>query len=148
MKSVIALSLLGLTLAAAPAWSDEQVHKTELTDISGTSVDRLQLPYDFDWSWVIDDRTMLYRGTNRDHYLVTLKEPCRLLNNSRSARRVSFLTETDMGWELKASKSYHLKPVTGRGAGRECDVAAISMIDEARADELREAGAAWRKSRW
>lgn len=146
MKSVIALSLLGLTLAATPAWSEDEVRKTELTDIGGTSVDRLQLPYDFNRGWVIDDRTMLYRGTNRDHYLLTLKEPCRLLNNGHSARHVKFFPSWT--WELKASKSYDLKPRAGRGAGRECDVAAISVIDEARADELREAGAAWRKSRW
>ena len=144
MKSVIALSLLGLTLAATPAWSEDEVRKTELTDISGNSVDRLlQSPRDFDWGWVIDDRTMLYRGTNGGHYLVTLKEPCRLLIDNR---RFTFFPS--WAWELKASKSYDLKPRASRGAGRECDVAAISMIDEARADELREAGAAWRKSRW
>lgn len=134
MAKLMALTLAILMAAVAPAWGEE-VRKTELIDIDGKSVDRLQLRYNFDASWVIDNQNILYRDAHRDHYLVTLKEACKQLDNR--GRRFKFFPS--WSWELKASHTYELKP----RAGQECDVSTIARVDDAKATALRDAGA-WR----
>src|SRR5690606_36012555 len=70
--------------------------KTELVETGGQRVDRLQLRYDVDGTWVIDDQNILYRDTSRTHYLVTLKEACEQLN----IRRRSFNFFPSWSWQL------------------------------------------------
>jgi hypothetical protein len=115
---------------AVPATADESVRKTELVDIDGSSVDRLQLRYDFDAGWVIDNQNILYRDTHRDHYLVTLKEACTQIDVR--SRRFKFFPS--WSWELLATRTYEIKPAVGQ----ECDVARIARLDEKRANTLRD----------
>ena len=139
MKRLIASSLVTLmtaaALAAAPALGEEPARKTELVELDGTSVDIMQLRYDFDAAWVIDNRSILYRDTHRDHYLVTLKEACTQLDNRR--RRFKFFPS--WSWRLLASNTYEVRP----RRGQECDVGRIEKVDETRANTLRDA-AQWR----
>ena len=139
MKRLIASSLVTLmtaaALAAPPALGEEQTRKTELVDLDGKSVDILQLRYNFDASWVIDNRSILYRDAHRDHYLVTLKEACTQLD----IRRRSFKFFPSWSWRLLASSTYEVRP----RAGQWCDVGRIEQVDDARANTLRDA-AAWR----
>ena len=133
MKRLAMLSLVTLLIAAsfaAPATSDELTRKTELVDLDGKSVDRMQLRYDFDAGWVISNQTLLYRDTNRDHYLVTLKEPCKQID----VRARTFKFFPSWSWELLATRTYEVKPEVGK----ECDVAQIARIDESKATTLRE----------
>jgi hypothetical protein len=132
MKRLIASSLVILmTLAAPAAAAEELARKTELVDVDGRSVDRLQLRYHFDAGWVIDNQNLLYRDTNRDHYLVTLKEACKQID----VRSRQFRFFPSWSWELLATKTYEVKPEVGQ----ECDVAKIARVDESRANTLREA---------
>jgi hypothetical protein len=139
MKRLIASSLATLmtaaTLAATPALGEEASRRTELIDLAGKSVDVIQLRYDFDASWVIDNRSILYRDVHRDHYLVTLREPCTQLDN----RRRSFKFFPSWTWRLLSSNTYEVQP----RRGRECDVGKIEQIDTVRATMLRDA-AQWR----
>ena len=139
MKRLIASSLATLMTAAAvaatPALAEESARKTELVDVDGKSVDRIQLRYDFDASWVIDNRSILYRDNHRDHYLVTLKEACKPLD----IRRRSFKFFPSWSWRLLSSNTYEVQP----RRGPECDVGKIEQIDTARATTLRDA-AQWR----
>jgi hypothetical protein len=121
-------------LAAPPALG-QQEKKTELVDLDGKSVDKLQLRYDFDASWVIDNRSILYRDTHRDHYLVTLKEACEPLD----IRRRSFKFFPSWSWRLLASNTYEVRPE----AGPWCDVGRIEQVNDVRAATLRDA-AQWR----
>jgi hypothetical protein len=132
MKRLIASSLVILmTLAAPAAVAEELARKTELVDVDGKSVDRLQLRYDFDAGWVIDNQNLLYRDTHRDHYLVTLKEACKQID----VRSRQFRFFPSWSWELLATKTYEVKPEVGQ----ECVVAKIAHVDESRANTLREA---------
>lgn len=138
MKRLIASSLATLlvtALAAAPVLGEVSTRKTELIDVDGTSVDVIQLRYDMDAAWVIDNRSVLYRDTHRDHYLVTLKEACTQLDN----RRRSFKFFPSWSWRLLASNTYEIQP----RRGPECDIGRIEKIDETRANMLRDS-AAWR----
>ena len=134
MKRLIASSLMTLmaaaTLAAAPALA-ESTRKTELVDLEGKSVDRLQLRHDFDAGWVIDNQNLLYRDTSRDHYLVTLKKACEQLD----VRSRDFKFFPSWSWELLATRTYEVQPVVGQ----ECDVGRIEKVDAARANALRDA---------
>ena len=135
MKKLIASSLVILMATAAPASGEESVRKTELVDVDGASVDVIQLRYDMDAAWVIDNRSVLYRDTHRDHYLVTLKEACTQLD----VRRRSFKFFPSWSWRLLASNTYEVQP----RRGPECDVGRIERIDDVRATALRDA-AQWR----
>jgi hypothetical protein len=138
MKRLIASSLATLmaaaALAAAPA-AGQPEKKTELVELDGRSVDRMQLRYDFDAAWVIDNRSILYRDTIRDHYLVTLKEACKQLD----VRRRGFHFFPSWSWQLLSSNTYEVRP----RRGPECDVGRIEKVDKTRANALRDA-AAWR----
>jgi hypothetical protein len=118
-----------MTAAALPAMGQERTRKTELLDVDGKSVDRLQLRYDFDAGWVIDNQNLLYRDVNRDHYLVTLKEPCTQID----VRSRSFRFFPSWSWQLLATNDYEVKPE----AGEECDIARIEQVDDAKAATLR-----------
>ena len=139
MNRLIASSLVTLmaaaALAAAPALGEESARKTELIDINGASVDVIQLRHDFDAAWVIDNRSILYRDTHRDHYLVTLHEACTQLD----VRRRSFKFFPSWSWRLLATNTYEVQP----RRGQECDVARIEQVDDTRATTLRDA-ANWR----
>ena len=133
--SSLATLMTAAALATAPALAEESPRKTELIDLEGKSVDRIQLRYDFDASWVIDNRSILYRDNHRDHYLVTLKEACKPLD----IRRRSFKFHPSWSWRLLASNTYEVRPE----AGPWCDVGRIEQVGDARATTLRDA-AQWR----
>lgn len=105
--------------------------KTELVALDGKSVDRIQLRYDFDGTWLIDIQNILYRDTFRDYYLVTLKEACKQLD----IRSLRFRLYPSWSWQLRADRTYDVRSEVGA----HCDVAKIEQIDRARADALREA---------
>jgi hypothetical protein len=134
MKRLIASSLVTLmtaaALTAAPALG-EPTRKTELVELDGKSVDRLQLRYDFEAPWVVDNQKILWRDTHRDYYLVTLKEVCEPLD----IRSLNFSFFPAWSWQLLASHAYEVRPQ----AGAWCDVARIEQVDDARANALREA---------
>jgi hypothetical protein len=138
MKTLIASSLVILMtaagLSAAPALGQPET-KTQLVELDGTSVDSIQLRYDMDAGWVIDNQNILYRDTHRDHYLVTLKEACEPLD----IRRRAFKFHPSWSWRLLASNTYEVRP----RAGAYCDVARIEKVDDARAIALRDASS-WR----
>jgi Family of unknown function (DUF6491) len=133
MKRLTASSLVVLmtvpALASAPAFA-EPVRKTELVELDGTSVDRIQLRHDMDAGWVVDNQNILYRDTYSDHYLVTLKEPCRQLDS----RSRSFKFFPSWSWRLLASNTYEVRP----RAGLPCSVARIERVDDTRANTLRD----------
>lgn len=133
MKKQIASSLVALIAAAslaAPALG-ETGRKTELVDLDGASVDRLQLRYNFDAVWVIDTQNILYRDTSRDHYLVTLKETCEQIDVR--SRRFNFFPS--WSHRLLASNTYEVQPEVGP----ECDVARVEQVGDDRANTLRDA---------
>jgi hypothetical protein len=121
------------TLAAAPALAQPE-RKTELVELGGKSVDRMQLRYDFNSAWVVDNQNILYRDNTRDYYLVTLKEACEPLDN----RGRPFSFHPAWSWQLLASRDYEVRPQDGQW----CDVARIEQVDDAKATELRD------KSQW
>ena len=130
MKRLTSLATLmtAAALAAAPALG-ESARKTDLID-GGASVDRMQLRYEFDAGWVIDNQNLLYRDTSRDHYLVTLKEACKQLDNR--GRRFNFFPS--WSWQLLSTHTYEVRP----RVGPECDIARIERIDEVKASALRD----------
>jgi hypothetical protein len=134
MKRLIALSLASVALvglaAGAPAQGQPD-RKTELVELDGKSVDRLQLRYDFEAPWVVDNQNILWRDTHRDYYLVTLKEACEPLD----IRSLSFNFFPGWSWQLRASYAYEVRPQ----AGAYCDVAKIERVDDAKGDVLRDA---------
>jgi hypothetical protein len=133
MKRLIASSLVTLMAAAALATTPalgESATKTELVDLDGKSVDRMQLRHDFEAPWVVDTQNILWRDTHRDYYLVTLKEACDQLKVRRR-----FHVYPSVTWELRANRAYEVRP----WAGPHCGIAKIAQIDDARASALREA---------
>ena len=104
-------------LAGRAALGEEPARKTELVELDGTSVDIIQLRYDFDAAWVIDNRSLLYRDTSRDHYLVTLKEPCKQLD----IRRRSFNFFPSWSWRLLSSNTYEVRHRARAGVRRRQD---------------------------
>ena len=134
MKRLIASSLATLIAAAAlaaPPALAEPARKTELVELDGKSVDSMQLRYDFDAGWVVDNQTLLYRDTSRDYYLVKLTEACKQLD----VRGRSFKFFPSWSWRLLASNTYEVRPE----AGRPCGVARIEKVNDARANTLQDA---------
>jgi hypothetical protein len=133
MKRLIAASLATVAVLAlvgsVPALG-QAAKKTELVDLDGRSVDRMQLRHALDATWVVDNQNILYRDTTRDYYLVTLKQACRQLEVRRS-----FVFFPAVSWELKENRTYEVRPE----AGPHCGVAKIAQVDDARADTLRDA---------
>lgn len=138
MKMRIASALVALLSSAAilgaTALADPE-RKTQLVTLEGKSVDVLQLRHDFNSTWVIDTRNILYRDDSRDYYLVTLKEECQPL----SVRHQRFHFDPEPDWRVRASTRYEIRPL----AGRPCDVAKIEVISDERANPMRNA-ALWR----
>jgi hypothetical protein len=133
MKRLIASSLATVAVlalvGAAPALA-QAAKKTELVELDGKSVDRMQLRHSIDATWVVDNQNILYRDTTRDYYLVTLKEACRQLEVRRG-----FDFFPAVSWELNENRTYEVRPE----AGLHCGVAKIAQVDDARADTLRDA---------
>jgi hypothetical protein len=134
MKRLLATSLVAglaaLALPAAPALAQLPPEaKTELIDL-GANVGKMQLRYDFDAGWVVDNQNILYRDYHRDYYLVTLKAPCEPLD----IRRRKFKFHPSWAWMLEETRAYEVR---AEGAPY-CDVAKIEKIDDARANTLRE----------
>lgn len=138
MKMRTASALVALVSSAAilgaPALADPEP-KTQLVTLDGKSVDVLQLRHDFNSTWVVDTRNILYRDDSRDYYLVTLKEECQPL----SVRHQPFYFNPEPDWRVRASTRYEIRP----RAGRPCDVAKIAVISDERAIPMRNA-ALWR----
>jgi hypothetical protein len=134
MNRLFALSLATLVtaaaLAAAPALA-QSAPKTELVRLDGSSAETLQLRYDFNATWLIDNQNILYRDDRRDYYLVTLKAPCETLD----IRSRGFDFFPAWSWRLRSSYAYEIRPE----AGSYCSVARIARLDDVRADPLREA---------
>ena len=86
------------------------------------------LRYPFEATWVIDDTRILLRDTYRDHYLITLKEPCTKLNMQRGIQFVPKLSG-----RIRASLTYEARDKVGPP----CDVARIEQIEDAQAIALR-----------
>jgi hypothetical protein len=117
MKKLIASTLAWVVvvgLGAAPA-QGQPANKTELVELDGKHVARMQLRYDFDAVWLVDNQNILYRDVSRDYYLVTLQKACEPLD----IRSVDFNFHPAWSWELRASRAYEVRP----GAGPRCDVA-------------------------
>lgn len=127
MKSIIALPLVLLMSATAPAAMAEPERKTELLD-AGTPVDDIQLRHDFNGVWVIDTQNVMWRDTALNHYLVTLSSAC----NQLAVRRPFAFHPAD-STRLLSSRTYDVRPM----AGERCDVAKIERVDEARGAALR-----------
>lgn len=132
MKRMIAtlvtvVTVAGLAAAPAPA---EPTRKTELVEL-GKTVDKLQLYYDVDAVWLVDNQNILYRDTYRDHYLVTLKAACKQLE----VRGRGFNFFPSWSWQLLATRTYEVRPE----AGERCGVAKVEQVDDAKADRLRDA---------
>ena len=134
MKKLIALPLVMAAAAlAAPALAQAE-KKTELVKL-GESVDTLQIRYNFDAGWVVDNRNLLYRDHHDDHYLVTLKQACGQLD----VRGRSFKFFPSWSWQLTSERAYEVRP----RAGQPCEIGRVEQVDDAKADTLR-AAAQWR----
>lgn len=129
MKKLIASSLAAAMLAlssALPALGEPE-RKTDLVELGGKSVDRIQLRHDIDGVWVIGNQAILYRDTARDHYLVTFKAACKPIE-----RRQGFAFSPAPTWQLQSQAVYKVR----FQAGAPCDVAKVEQVDAARADAL------------
>ena len=127
IAAVVAIALAAGFAASAPALAQNDA-KTVLVEKDGTQVDTMLLRYAFDATWVIDDTHILMRDTYRDHYLITLKAPCKKLEMQRGIRFVPALAG-----RIKASLTYEARdPV-----GQPCDLTRVEQIESAKAAELR-----------
>jgi hypothetical protein len=115
--------------AAAPALALPE-RKTELIETGGNHVDQMQLLYNFDAAWVVDNQNILYRDVRQDYYLVTLKSACQQIEVR--GRRFDFFPSWSP--ELFASHKYEVRPE----AGPHCGVAKIAQVDDTRAITLRD----------
>jgi len=133
MKRLIASSLVTLLTAAALAVAPAQGQpnrKTELVEL-GKNVDRMLLRYEFDAPWVVDNRNVLWRDSHDDHYLVTLKAACEQLD----IRSLNFAFFPSWSPQLLANRAYEVRPQ----AGPKCGVAKIELVDDTKANALRDA---------
>ena len=132
MKRLLTSTLVALATVAAPVLmpaAAEPKARTELVGLDGASVEKLRPRHGFDGVWVVDTKTILYRDTTRDYYVVSLKEPC----SSLELRSRSFYFFPGWTWPLKADRSYEVRTQVGSA----CDVSKIAQVDDAKADSLR-----------
>jgi len=123
---VIAIAVAaGFVAAPVVAQGDT---KTVLVEKGGAQVDTMLLRYPFDATWVIDDTHILMRDTYREHYLITLKAPCKKLEMQRGIQFVPALSG-----RIKASLTYEARDT----AGPPCDLTRVEQIEDAKAAELR-----------
>lgn len=102
--------------------------KTVLVEKDGTEVRTMLLRYPFEATWVIDETHILLRDTYRDHYLITLKEPCKKLEMQRGIRFIPALAG-----RIKASITYEARDKVGPP----CDLTRVEQIEQEKAAELR-----------
>ena len=131
IASMLAAVMATGAFAVAPAMAQE-AQKTGMIE-DGKPVDNLLLRYAFDATWVVDTQHVLMRDTYRDHYVLTLKEPCEALDMQRGFNFVPALSG-----QVREGRRYELRNYKGAP----CDITQIEKIDNARAAELRAAVAA------
>ena len=102
--------------------------KTVLVEKDGEQVDTMLLRYAFDAMWAVDETHILLRDTYRDHYLITLKEPCHKLEMQRGVTFVPALSG-----RIKASLIYEARDKVGPP----CDLSRVEQIEDEKAAELR-----------
>ena len=134
MRKLIA-SMLSTVMATgafvvAPAMAQD-AQKTAMVD-DGKPVDSLLLSYAFDATWVVDTQHVLMRDTYRDHYVLTLKEPCEALDMQRGFKFVP-----ELSGQVREGRRYELRNYKGAP----CDITQIEKVDNARAAVLRAATA-------
>jgi hypothetical protein len=99
-----------------------------LVEKDGSEVRTMLLRYPFEATWVIDETHILMRDTYRDHYLITLKEPCMKLGMQRGIHFVPALSG-----RIKASLTYEARDKVGPP----CELTRVEQIEDAKAIELR-----------
>lgn len=110
---LIALALAGL-LAAGPAWA-----QTAMVDVSGKEVSTLLMRYKINTRSSPTDRHVLLRDVTRDHYLITLDEPCMSLKFDQG---FSFRPPIEI--RARASERYDLLFANGR----DCRITKIQQV--------------------
>lgn len=126
IASMVAAALAAGGFAIAPA-TGQETPKTAMVE-DGKQVDSLLLRYGFDATWAVDTQRVLLRDTYREHYLLTLKEPCAALDMQRGFKFVPALNG-----RVRESLRYELRNYKGAP----CDIAQIEKINDTRAAELR-----------
>ena len=124
---VVAIAVAAGFVASAPALAQNDA-KTVLVEKDGTQVDTMLLRYPFDATWVVDDTHILMRDTYRQHYLITLKAPCKKLEMQRGIQFVPALAG-----RIKAAITYEARDKVGQP----CDVTRVEQIEKEKAAELR-----------
>src|SRR5262245_39381823 len=110
IKSVIvSAALLGV---AAPVLA-QTPGPTVMVDGKGATVDSLNLRWKFDATWVIDNKRILLRDANMDHYLITLKDDCKKLDMDRD-----FAIFPALAGRVYSSRRYEVRDK----AGPYCDI--------------------------
>lgn len=129
MRTVIAAVAAALAASAviAPAVAAPE-QKTELAD-QGKPVDSLLLRYGFDATWVVDSQTILLRDTYRDHYVVTMDQPCEWLELDRS-----FFFFPKLADRVRAARFYEVRD----NAHENCTISKIEKVSSETAQGLRE----------
>jgi hypothetical protein len=130
MKSLIASVVLSAAMAAglaAPALAQGATNTT-LVDDKGATVNSLLLRYRFDATWVIDNQRILVRDAHRDHYLISLKDPCKELDRDHS-----FVFFPALKDRVRASLTYEVRSKVGPY----CDITKIEQINSEAAASLR-----------
>ena len=126
MRTLIMVAAAFAGAAIAPA-AAAQERKTEMVD-EGKAVDSLLLRYGFEATWVLDEERILMRDAYREHYLVTLKEPCDWLDLDRS---FSFFPK--LHDRVRASLSYEVRD----NQHEDCQIAKIEKVSLETAKNLR-----------
>lgn len=134
LASLLVTLTTSAALLASPSVAEPEA-KTQLVTLDGKSVETLQLRYDFNSAWVVDNQNILFRDDRRDYYLVTLKQACEPLE----VRNRQFEFHPGWSWRLKSTSGYEVRPT----AGRPCEVGQVAQIDDGKAMPMRDA-ALWR----
>jgi hypothetical protein len=121
---MVAAAIVGAAVAPMAA---AQERKTEMAD-EGKAVDSLLLRYGFEATWVLDEERILMRDTYREHYLVTLKEPCGWLDLDRS-----FIFFPKLHDRVRASLRYEVRD----NQHEDCQIAKIEKVSRETAQGLR-----------
>jgi hypothetical protein len=127
MKMRTLYAVAAMAFAAAPL-AGAQETKTQIVELGGQSADSLLLRYRFEAMWAIDAQRILLRDTQRDHYLLTLTEPCEKLDMHRNVTFVPALKD-----RIRSSVRYEVRDP----AAEPCDIGRVEQIDKTRASALR-----------
>jgi len=123
MRKYIGLVFCAL-LAVAPAAAER---RTETVD-QGKAVDSLLMRYSIDATWVLNPQSILVRDTYREHYLLTLSEPCdwiELSNPFFFFPKLADRVRTELRYEVR--DNLH----------KNCDISRIEKIDSSMAKDLK-----------